>query len=169
MVKLRLKRFGKKREASYRIVAIDSRARRQGRPIEELGYYNPRTKETTLKVAEIAKWLRQGAQPSDTLDSLLKKARIYDMVASGVEISSEPIVIASSDKVAEKPAAAATAEETAAPAEDSPSGDDVSAAAEESTAESPAAEDVSAEANSTPEEEAPADSESTAEQVAAAP
>ena len=44
MIKLRLKRFGKKREVSYRIVAINSSARRDGRPLEEVGFYNPRTK-----------------------------------------------------------------------------------------------------------------------------
>jgi len=50
MIKLRLKRFGKKREVSYRIVAIESKTRRDGRPIEELGFYNPRTDETRLDV-----------------------------------------------------------------------------------------------------------------------
>ena len=117
MVKLRLKRYGKKREASYRIVAIDSRARRQGRPIQELGYYNPRTKETILQAAEIAKWLKKGAQPSDTLRALLNKARIFDLVNSGEEISSEPITLAAAPKpepVVEEPAAKATTEEPAA-------------------------------------------------------
>ncbi|MEO0801527.1 MAG: 30S ribosomal protein S16 [Cyanobacteria bacterium J06642_2] len=93
MVKLRLKRYGKKREASYRIVAIDSRARRQGRPIQELGFYNPRTKETTLKTADIVKWLRQGAQPSETLTSILKKANVFELAKSGAELSNEPLRI----------------------------------------------------------------------------
>ncbi|MGK7910683.1 MAG: 30S ribosomal protein S16 [Synechococcus sp.] len=120
MVKLRLKRYGKKREASYRIVAIDSRARRQGRPIQELGYYNPRTKETILQAAEIAKWLKKGAQPSDTLRALLNKARIFDMVNSGEEISSEPVTIEAAPKEEapapkkEEPAAEAASEEAAA-------------------------------------------------------
>ncbi|MEO1765420.1 MAG: 30S ribosomal protein S16, partial [Cyanobacteria bacterium J06629_18] len=48
MIKLRLKRIGKKREASYRIIAINNLARRDGRPLEELGFYNPRTKEVKL-------------------------------------------------------------------------------------------------------------------------
>ncbi|MEO1131412.1 MAG: 30S ribosomal protein S16 [Cyanobacteria bacterium J06639_1] len=93
MVKLRLKRYGKKREASYRIVAIDSRARRQGRPIQELGFYNPRTKETTLKTADIVKWLRQGAQPSETLAVILKKANVFELAKSGAELSNEPLRI----------------------------------------------------------------------------
>ena len=46
MIKLRLKKYGKKREVSYRIVAINSASRRDGRPLEELGFYNPRTDET---------------------------------------------------------------------------------------------------------------------------
>jgi len=53
MMKLRLKRFGKKFEASYRIVAVNSTSRRDGRPLAELGFYNPRTKETQLDVPAI--------------------------------------------------------------------------------------------------------------------
>lgn len=78
MLKLRLKRFGKKREVSYRIVAIDNRSRRDGRPIEELGYYNPRTDETRLNVPAIVKRLEQGAQPSETVKSILRKAQVLD-------------------------------------------------------------------------------------------
>ena len=55
MIKLRLKRYGKKREASYRIIAINSLARRDGRPLEELGFYNPRTDEVRLDVPGIVK------------------------------------------------------------------------------------------------------------------
>ncbi len=66
MVKLRLKRYGKKREVSYRIVAIQSSARRDGRPLEELGFYNPRTDETQLNVPAIVKRLQEGAQPIRT-------------------------------------------------------------------------------------------------------
>ena len=80
MVKIRLKRYGKKREVSYRIVAINSRARRDGRPIEELGFYNPRTDETRLNVPAIVKRLKQGAQPSDTVRSILEKARVFEQV-----------------------------------------------------------------------------------------
>ena len=142
MVKLRLKRYGKKREASYRIVAIDSRARRQGRPIQELGYYNPRTKETILQAAEIAKWLKKGAQPSDTLRALLNKARIFDMVNSGEEISSEPVTIEAAPRKdapapkAEPATEAATEEVAEAAAEES---------AEEATPEASAAEESAGE------------------------
>ncbi len=80
MIKLRLKRFGKKREVSYRIVAIESKARRDGRPIEELGFYNPRTDETRLNVPAIVKRLQQGAQPSETVRSILNKAQVFEQV-----------------------------------------------------------------------------------------
>ncbi|AFZ35102.1 ribosomal protein S16 [Stanieria sp. NIES-3757] len=80
MVKLRLKRFGKKREVSYRIVAISSRTRRDGRPLEELGFYNPRTDETRLNVPAIVKRLQDGAQPTDTVRNILEKAKIFEQV-----------------------------------------------------------------------------------------
>jgi small subunit ribosomal protein S16 len=76
MIKIRLKRFGKKRAASYRIVAINSRDRRDGRPLEELGYYNPISDEVSLKTEEILKWLKTGAQPSDTVRRILQKANV---------------------------------------------------------------------------------------------
>ena len=162
MVKLRLKRYGKKREASYRIVAIDSRARRQGRPIQELGYYNPRTKETILQAAEIAKWLKKGAQPSDTLRALLNKARIFDMVNSGEEISSEPVTIEASPKKEapapkkEEPAAEAATEETATE-------EAAEASTEEATPEA-SAEDESAGEDATEET---AEAEAEVEEAAA--
>ena len=80
MIKIRLKRFGKKREVSYRIVAIESKTRRDGRPIEELGFYNPRTDETRLNVPAIVKRLEQGAQPSETVRNILRKAQVFDQV-----------------------------------------------------------------------------------------
>ena len=84
MVKLRLKRYGKKREVSYRIVAINSRDRRDGRPLEELGFYNPRTDETKLNIPGIVKRLQQGAQPTDTVRSILQKANVFEQVSASV-------------------------------------------------------------------------------------
>ncbi len=74
MVKLRLMRMGKKKQPTYRIVATDSRSPRDGRFIEILGHYNPRTEPSELKVdnAKAVGWLRQGAQPSDTVRRLLQ-------------------------------------------------------------------------------------------------
>jgi small subunit ribosomal protein S16 len=80
MIKLRLKRFGKKREASYRIVAMNSTTRRDGSPLEELGFYNPRTHETKLNEEAVLRRLRQGAQPTDTVRHILQKANIFEQI-----------------------------------------------------------------------------------------
>jgi small subunit ribosomal protein S16 len=82
MIKLRLKRFGKKREASYRIIAINNLARRDGRPLEELGFYNPRTDEVRLNVEGIVKRLQQGAQPTNTVRRILEKANVFEQVSA---------------------------------------------------------------------------------------
>ena len=76
MVKIRLKRMGMKKKPFYRIVVADERAARDGRFVEEIGYFNPLTEPVDLKVdAERAKyWLSVGAQPTDTTRALLKKA-----------------------------------------------------------------------------------------------
>ena len=80
MIKIRLKRFGKKRAACYRIVAIPSRTRRDGRPLEELGFYNPITEEIKLDVEGITRRLQQGAQPSETVRRLLEKNNVLESV-----------------------------------------------------------------------------------------
>ncbi|MFZ7121178.1 MAG: 30S ribosomal protein S16 [Eubacteriaceae bacterium] len=74
-VKIRLKRMGAKKKPFYRIVVADSRAPRDGKFIEEIGYYNPVSEPVQFKIeAEKAKkWMENGAQPSDTVKSLLKK------------------------------------------------------------------------------------------------
>ena len=82
MIKLRLKRYGKKREVSYRIVAMRSNSRRDGRPLEELGFYNPRTNETRLNVPAIVKRIKDGAQPTETVRSILQKANVFEQVHS---------------------------------------------------------------------------------------
>ena len=78
MIKLRLKRFGKKKEASFRIVACNSTSRRDGRPLQELGFYNPRTKETRLDTEALRTRLTQGAQPTDVVRSLLEKGGLLE-------------------------------------------------------------------------------------------
>ena len=76
MVRIRLRRTGSKKNASYRIVVADERSPRDGRFIEELGYYNPLSDPVELKVdVERANdWIKKGAQPTETVKSLLKKA-----------------------------------------------------------------------------------------------
>lgn len=81
MIKIRLKKFGKKREASYRLVATQSTSRRDGRPLEELGFYNPRTDEVRLNTEAILTRLQQGAQPTETVRRILEKANVIEPTA----------------------------------------------------------------------------------------
>lgn len=76
MVKIRLKRMGAKKAPFYRIVVADSRTPRDGKNIAEIGYYDPTKNPADIKVdVEVAKeWISKGAQPSDTVKALLKKA-----------------------------------------------------------------------------------------------
>ena len=78
MVKIRLKRMGMKKKPFYRVVVADERASRDGRFIDELGYYNPVSNPVELKIdAEKAQqWIKNGAQPTDTVKALLKTANV---------------------------------------------------------------------------------------------
>ena len=99
MIKLRLKRFGKKKEASFRIVACNSTSRRDGRPLEELGFYNPRTKETRLDTEALRNRLTQGAQPTNVVRTLLEKGGL-------LEKKVRPSIAIGKAKLAEKEKAA---------------------------------------------------------------
>lgn len=74
-VKLRLKRMGAKKKPFYRVVAADSRTKRDGITIEDIGYYNPVTEPATIKIDEekALAWLSKGAQPTDTVRDILSK------------------------------------------------------------------------------------------------
>ena len=76
MLKLRLKRTGKKRSPSYRLVIMENAFRRDGRSIDEVGYYNPITKQYQFDREKIKKWLAHGVKPTETVFNLLKKAEI---------------------------------------------------------------------------------------------
>ena len=80
MLKIRLRRMGAKKQPFYRIIVADSRAPRDGAFIEELGYYNPTTEPAELKVdnERAQQWMKNGAQPTDTVRGLLKKAGAID-------------------------------------------------------------------------------------------
>ena len=78
MVKMRLKRTGKKFSAFYRIVAADSRAPRDGRFIEQIGYFNPHSKELKIDRKLALKWLNDGAKPTETVRTLLTKEKILE-------------------------------------------------------------------------------------------
>ena len=78
MLKLRLKRIGRKRYPSYRLVIMENTCRRDGRPIDELGYYDPIAKKHKFDNQKIKKWLSYGVKPTETVFHLLKKADILD-------------------------------------------------------------------------------------------
>ncbi|HOQ08377.1 MAG TPA: 30S ribosomal protein S16 [Clostridiales bacterium] len=77
-VRIRLKRIGAKKNPHYRIVVADSRYPRDGKFIEEIGTYNPQTEPSTVDIdtEKAAKWIKNGAQPTDTVRALLKKAGV---------------------------------------------------------------------------------------------
>ena len=78
MVKMRLRRMGAKKAPFYRVVVADSRYPRDGRFIEEVGYYNPQTEPAEVKIDadKAATWIKNGAQPTETVKALLKKNEI---------------------------------------------------------------------------------------------
>lgn len=76
MIKIRLKKYGRKGQPCYRIVAMDSRSKRDGRSIEELGFFNPMTDETHLKFQRITARLQEGAQPTQTVKNIFTRAKI---------------------------------------------------------------------------------------------
>nr|YP_009934750.1 ribosomal protein S16 [Morella cerifera]QNR95382.1 ribosomal protein S16 [Morella cerifera] len=77
MVKLRLKRCGRKQRAVYRIVAIDVRSRREGRDLRKVGFYDPIKNQTYLNVPAILDFIKKGAQPTGTVHDILKKAGVF--------------------------------------------------------------------------------------------
>jgi len=79
-VKIRLRRMGAKKSPFYRIVVADSRNSRDGRFIEEIGYYNPLTEPKTVKIdnEKAINWMKNGAKPTDTVDRLFKQNGLYE-------------------------------------------------------------------------------------------
>nr|YP_010613842.1 ribosomal protein S16 [Andreaea regularis]WAS08587.1 ribosomal protein S16 [Andreaea regularis] len=80
MVKLRLKRYGRKQQPTYRIIAIDVQSRREGRALQEVGFYNPRKDQTILNIPAIVYFLKEGAQPTETVHNLLKRAKVFEQI-----------------------------------------------------------------------------------------
>ena len=149
MIKLRLKRFGKKREASFRLVATNSTSRRDGRPLEELGFYNPRTKETRLEAEAIRTRLSQGAQPTDTVRALLEKGGLLTKTVRPAEIvGKQKQALAREATAAEAKKAEAEAKAAAEAAAAEAAANEANAAATAAAAEIAAApaEDAAAEA-----------------------
>jgi len=144
-VKIRLARHGAKKAPYYRIVVADGRARRDGRFIEIVGRYNPRTNPSTVEVdvEKVDAWIAKGAQPTEAVVKLIAIAR-GEKAAPVEETKVSKKAVAA--KAAEEAAAAKAAEEAAS----------AEAAAKEAPAEEPAAEEPAAEAEETPAEEEPA-------------
>ncbi|HEV2954322.1 MAG TPA: 30S ribosomal protein S16 [Candidatus Dormibacteraeota bacterium] len=84
MVKIRLKRMGAKKRPFYRLVVADARSPRDGRFIEQVGYYDPLTEPSTVKIDEekVLSWLNKGAQPSDAARTLLKREGVLERHAA---------------------------------------------------------------------------------------
>ncbi|MBI2356500.1 30S ribosomal protein S16 [Candidatus Dojkabacteria bacterium] len=89
MIKIRLKRTGRKGEPHYRIIVAPSTKNRNGRAIEELGYYNPRTSPSTFEIdkAKTEEWLKKGAQPTETVAHYLVKNGILKSIKKGSTLS----------------------------------------------------------------------------------
>ncbi len=83
MLTIKLKRIGKKNQASFRVVVLEKRTKLNGRYLEDLGWLNPKTKERDFKKERIEHWLKVGAQPTDTVHNLLVK----EGVIKGTKIS----------------------------------------------------------------------------------
>ncbi|HET7275788.1 MAG TPA: 30S ribosomal protein S16, partial [Longimicrobiaceae bacterium] len=93
-LKIRLRRMGRKRAPTYRIVVAESSMPRDGRIVEKIGHYNPRTEPVTLVVDrdKTLTWMGKGAVPTDTVNSLLKKAGVFkepSIVEAATEAASE--------------------------------------------------------------------------------
>nr|WOC91071.1 ribosomal protein S16 [Utricularia cucullata] len=82
MLKLRLKRCGRKQRAVYRIVAIDVRSRREGRDLQKVGFYSPMKNKIYLNVPLILYFLEKGAQPTEIVQNLLTKAEVFKEFSS---------------------------------------------------------------------------------------
>ena len=112
-VRIRLQRHGKKRRPFYRLVAADSRSQRDGRFIERIGYYDPMTDPANIVIdsEKALKWLRTGAQPSDTAKALMSKAGVWEQFIN--ETQGHPIPAPETESTATSEEAADAAEESA--------------------------------------------------------
>ena len=126
MLKIRLKRMGAKKNPSYRIIVINSTTKREGRPVQELGYYNPKTKVMKLAKVSALDWVKKGAQPTETVAYLIKNCN-DDGTLNYVKKETVKLSKKAQAKAAAEAEAKAAAEAEAAKAEEAP--------AEETTAE----------------------------------
>ncbi len=122
MLKIRLKRLGAKKAPIYRIIVINSTTKREGRPIQELGYYNPKSKEMKLDKATAESWISKGAQPTDTVAYLLKNCNedgtLNYKKSDVVKLSKKAKAKQEAEAAAKAEAEKAAAEAQEAPAEE---------------------------------------------------
>ena len=116
MLKIRLKRLGAKKNPTYRIIVINSTTKREGRPVQELGHYNPKSKEMKLNVERVKARLAQGAQATETVMYLLNNAN-EDGTLNYKKSEKVKLSKKAQAKLEEEKAAAAAAAEAEAPAE----------------------------------------------------
>ena len=124
MLKIRLKRLGAKKNPTYRIIVINSTTKREGRPIQELGHYNPKTKVMKLDKAAALDWISKGAQPTETVAYLIKNCNddgtLNYVKKETVKLSKKALAKKQAEEEAAKAAAEAAAQEAEAPAEEAP-------------------------------------------------
>ena len=128
MVKIRLKRLGYKKNPTYRIVVINDLQKREGKPICELGHYNPKTKEMKLDKATALEWISKGAKPSETVQYLINncddEGKLIYKQKTEKKLSKKALAKLEAEKEAkaqaEAEAAQAAEEAAAAPAEEAP-------------------------------------------------
>lgn len=91
MLKIRLKRTGKKGEPHYRVVVIESTRPRDSKPVTEVGYYNPRTSPSTIKLDKeaVKYWLGKGAQPTETMSQIFVKEGLMDKIKRGSKLAKQ--------------------------------------------------------------------------------
>ena len=122
MLKIRLKRLGAKKNPTYRIIVINSTTKREGRPIQELGHYNPKTKVMQLDLAAAQDWVKKGAQPTETVAYLIKNCNADGTLnykkKETVKLSKKAQAKAKAEEEAKAAAAAAAEAAEAAPAEE---------------------------------------------------
>ena len=124
MLKIRLKRLGAKKAPSYRIIVINSTTKREGRPIEELGYYNPKTKDMKLNKASAESWIAKGAQPTDTVKYLIANCNedgtLNYKKKETVKLSKKAMAKKAEEEARKAEEAAKAAEEAAAESSEAP-------------------------------------------------
>ena len=123
MLKIRLKRLGAKKAPTYRVIVINSTTKREGKPIEELGYYNPKTKEMKLNKEHAEAWIAIGAQPTDTVKYLIANCNADGSLnykkSETVKLSKKAQAKKAEEEARKAEEAAAAAAEAEAPAEES--------------------------------------------------